>query len=245
MRLKFVRRSTCDVACFLNKFFSFEHSRLKQRSVSRTVTENNFFTESKTNIFAVLIVNANFVFTTIVLLDQRRWRKKIAIPERRAARWTYGSKKNGMARQYEKMSNMDWRQSYKVSRSMGTAAALQESCADRSSAHVAVLRRKPDGKDHCPKRSRMDKIEKNVMDIGVRDGETVAPNRNRWYARRQWASTAFEKPKKDFYSKTKWCFIFYFFHDVLFTLFLSVSFRRSNSTLKIRFSSNSTIALQQ
>lgn len=52
----------------------------------------------------------------------------------------------------------------------------------RNSLMIAVLKWKPKGKRPLggPKQRWIDKVQKNIVEIGIQDGESIAQDRQRW-----------------------------------------------------------------
>ncbi|VVC40879.1 Hypothetical protein CINCED_3A003920 [Cinara cedri] len=91
-----------------------------------------------------------------------------------------------MTRQYEKRNNIEIQQLYKEpdivavlkNRRMAWAGHVWRS----NGLMKEVLKWKPQGKRPLgrPKQRWIDKVEKNLAEIGIRDGETIAQDRDRW-----------------------------------------------------------------
>jgi len=91
-----------------------------------------------------------------------------------------------MTQQYEKRNNIEIQQLYKEpdivavlkNRRMAWAGHVWRS----NGLMKEVLKWKPQGKRTLgrPKQRWIDKVEKNLAEIGIRDGETIAQDRDRW-----------------------------------------------------------------
>ncbi|KAL4152688.1 hypothetical protein QTP88_000521 [Uroleucon formosanum] len=111
---------------------------------------------------------------------------KLAILERRILRRIFGPKINNMTQQYEKRNNIEIQQLYKEpdivavlkNRRMAWAGHVWRS----NGLMKEVLKWKPQGKRPLgrPKQRWIDKVEKNLAEIGIRDGEIIAQDRDRW-----------------------------------------------------------------
>lgn len=111
---------------------------------------------------------------------------KLATLERRILRRIFGPKINNMTQQYEKRNNIEIQQLYKELDIVAVLKNKRMAWAGhvwRSNGLMKeVLKWKPQGKRPLgrPKQRWIDKVEKNLAEIGIRDGETIAQDRDRW-----------------------------------------------------------------
>ncbi|VVC44163.1 Hypothetical protein CINCED_3A017807 [Cinara cedri] len=106
--------------------------------------------------------------------------------EDKIERRIFGLKINNMTRQYEKRNNIEIQKLYKEpdivavlkNRRMAWAGHVWRS----NGLMKEVLKWKPQGKRPLgkPKQRWIDKVEKNLAEIEIRDRETIAQDRDRW-----------------------------------------------------------------